>query len=100
MTTAPLQPISRSSVGGRLQLAKVQEQFTGYLFILPAVLLVFLFGVFPIGYAFYMSLRRWRVRDRGYIGLDNYVKALGDWVGSGLFLMGSDVKKLINRCMG
>ena len=63
----------------RLRWSDLQEHLTGYLFILPAVLLVALFGLFPIGYAFYMSLRRWRVVDRGFIGLANYEKALGDW---------------------
>ena len=66
----------------------VQEQLTGYLFIAPAVLLVFMFGLFPIGYAFYMSLRRWRVVDRGFIGLTNYEKAIGDWVGLAMFIAG------------
>lgn len=64
------------------------EQLTGYLFVLPAVLLVALFGLFPIGYAFYMSLRRWRVVDRGFIGLDNYERILGSWVGAALFAAG------------
>lgn len=66
-----------------------QEQILGYLFILPAILLVCVFGLFPIGYAFYMSLRRWRVIDRGYIGFGNYTKALGDdWLGIALFVIG------------
>lgn len=72
----------------RLRWIDVQEQLTGYLFIAPAVLLVFIFGLFPIGYAFYMSLRRWRVVDRGYIGLANYQKIVGDWVGLLMFLAG------------
>lgn len=55
---------------------------------LPAVLLVFLFGLFPIVYAFYMSLRRWRVVDRGFIGLGNYQEAVGSWWGAGLFMLG------------
>jgi multiple sugar transport system permease protein len=66
----------------------VQEHLTGYLFILPSVILVCIFGIFPIGYAFYMSLRRWRVVDRGFIGLENYQKALGDWTGALLFAGG------------
>jgi multiple sugar transport system permease protein len=66
----------------------IQEQLTGYLFILPAVALISLFGIFPIGYAFYMSMRRWRVIDRGFIGLANYEKALGDWLGAGIFFGG------------
>lgn len=64
------------------------ENLTGYLYVFPALLLVSIFGIFPIGYAFYMSLRRWRVIDRGFIGIDNYTKALGDFVGAGLFIAG------------
>jgi len=66
----------------------IREQLTGYLFVLPAFFLVFFFGIFPIGYAFYMSLRRWRVIDRGFIGLANYEKALGDWWGALMFAGG------------
>ncbi|MCB0046454.1 MAG: sugar ABC transporter permease [Caldilineaceae bacterium] len=66
----------------------VQEQLTGFLFVLPALILVSLFGLFPIGYAFYMSLRRWRVVDRGFIGFANYDKAIGDWLGLALFIGG------------
>jgi len=76
---------SPSSVRRRWRWSDLQEQLTGYLFILPAVVLVFVFGIFPIGYAFYMSLRRWRVVDRGFIGLENYHEALGDWIGALLF---------------
>ena len=66
----------------------LREHLTGYLFVFPSILLVFIFGVFPIAYAFYMSLRRWRVRDGGFIGLRNYEKALGDWTGALIFLLG------------
>ena len=71
-----------------ISFGELKEHLTGYLFVLPAVLLVSLFGLFPIGYAFYMSLRRWRVMDRGFIGLDNYAKAIGDWYGALMFGMG------------
>lgn len=66
----------------------LNEHVTGYLFVLPAVLLVSAFGFFPMGYAFYLSLRRWRVVDRGFIGLSNYEKALGDYWGALLFALG------------
>jgi len=56
--------------------------------VLPAIFLVAMFGLFPIGYAFYMSLRRWRVIDKGYIGLTNYDKAVGDWWGALYFVLG------------
>ncbi len=72
----------------RLRWTDLNEHVTGYLFILPAVLLVSAFGFFPMGYAFYLSLRRWRVVDRGFIGLANYEKALGDYWGALLFALG------------
>ncbi len=76
--------------GGRkhFQWLAIQEQITGYLFILPAVLLITVFGLFPIGYAFYMSLHRWRVRKGGFIGLANYEKAIGDWTGALIWIAG------------
>ncbi len=66
----------------------VQEHLTGYLFILPAVTILTVFGFFPIGYAIYMSLYSWRVRKNDFIGLDNYHKAIGDWTGVLIFAIG------------
>lgn len=72
----------------RIRWLDIKEQLTGYLFISPAVLILTLFGFFPIGYAIYMSLHRWRVRKTGMIGLGNYEKALGDWIGLLFFVAG------------
>jgi multiple sugar transport system permease protein len=66
----------------------VKEQITGYLFILPAVIIITIFGFFPIGYAVYMSLYTWRVKKGGFIGSANYTKALGDWAGALIFVAG------------
>ncbi len=81
-------PPASSPPHKRFRWMDVQEQLTGYLFILPALILVGLFGIFPIAYAFYMSLRRWRVVDRGFVGFANYEKAIGDWMGLILFVAG------------
>jgi multiple sugar transport system permease protein len=62
----------------RIRWLDIKEHLTGYLFISPALLIIIMFGLFPIGYAFYMSMHRWRVRQGDFIGLENYVKALGD----------------------
>ncbi len=40
----------------------IRDTITGYLFVAPAMLLIFIFGIFPIGYAFYMSLHRWKIQ--------------------------------------
>lgn len=72
----------------RLNRTKLEENLTGYLFILPAVALIGLFGIFPIGYALYMSLHNWRVRQGPFVGLRNYQVTLGDWGAAGLFALG------------
>jgi ABC-type sugar transport system permease subunit len=66
----------------------LSDNITGWLFILPAVFLIFIFGVFPIGYAIYMSLHRWRIRRGDFLGLENYTRVIGDWQGAGLFVLG------------
>jgi ABC-type sugar transport system permease subunit len=72
----------------RIDRMKVQENLTGFLFILPAVALIGLFGLFPIGYALYMSLHNWRVRRGAFVGLRNFQTTLGDWGAAGLFALG------------
>ena len=72
----------------RIRWLVVKENITGYIFVLPAVIIISMFGFFPIGYAFYMSLYNWRVRKGPFIGIDNYTKALGDWTGALLFALG------------
>ena len=61
MAAASLQGVGQP--GGRAagSLKVWQAQLTGYLYILPASILIFCFGLFPVGYALYMSTRRWRV---------------------------------------
>ncbi len=56
----------------------LRENLTAYLFLAPAGLLIFLFGLFPVAFAFFVSLHRWRRFPDGYIGLANYEKALGN----------------------
>ena len=54
------------------------ENATAYLFLAPAGLLIFLFGIFPVAFAFFVSLHRWRRFPDEYVGLANYEKALGN----------------------
>lgn len=54
-----------------------REYLTGYLMIAPSVILIFIFGIFPVGFALYVSLHKWRLKRGEIIGLDNYVNALG-----------------------
>ena len=54
------------------------ENLTAYLFLAPAGLLIILFGLFPVAFAFFVSLHRWRRFPDEYVGLANYEKALGN----------------------
>ncbi len=65
-----------------------RDQRAGYLFVLPALLLIGVFGIFPIGYALYMSLYNWRVRQLGFVGLENYTQLVGNWGGALAFVAG------------
>jgi multiple sugar transport system permease protein len=49
---------------------------TAILLLLPALLVLSVFHFFPLLYAFYISLHRWRFVDQGYVGLQNYQSAL------------------------
>lgn len=62
----------------RVSAEQRRDRLTGYLFVLPSALLIAIFGLFPIGYALYMSLFRWRIRKGSFIGLDNYGEVVGD----------------------
>ena len=81
-------PSSSPAFKKRIRWVDIKENITGFLFISPAVSILALFGFFPIGYAFYMSMYNWRVRKGDYLGFDNYIKALGDWQGVGIFALG------------
>ena len=54
------------------------ETLKAYAFLAPAMTLLFTFGIFPIFYAMYVSLFRWRIRQGDYDGMDNYVESMGD----------------------
>lgn len=77
----PIQPRPRRR-------ARRSEAQLAYLFIFPALLLISLFGLFPIGYSLYMSVFNWRVRRGDFVGLDNYHQLLGSWGGPATFVLG------------
>jgi multiple sugar transport system permease protein len=62
--------------GKKIRWIDVKEGITGYLFILPAFIIIGTFGLFPIGFAVYVSMYQWRINPGDYTGLSNYVKAL------------------------
>jgi multiple sugar transport system permease protein len=80
-TTAPQ---STATVGRRKYFAgrqgrRLREALLAYLFLLPAFLVVGLFGLFPLIFAAFMSTHRGLNRIPGaFDGLGNYIQAIGN----------------------
>ena len=94
-----LQEAPRGLFAGRKGRAR-RETLTAYLFLLPAILIIFVFGLWPVAHALYVSLHKWNVKPKGSqcfsywaaslglgseealeqtdcLGIDNYVELLG-----------------------
>jgi multiple sugar transport system permease protein len=67
---------------------QIKEYITSYLFIAPASILIFIFGIFPVGFALYVSLHKWRIKRTDMINLDNYVNAIGNLAYIVVFFLG------------
>ena len=65
-----------------------RESVTAYLFVAPAVVLVGLFGLFPVLFTVYVSLFKWRIRRDTFVGLANYAELFGSAVPLLLLLAG------------
>ena len=57
---------------------RIREQQLAWGLLAPALVVLGAFGLFPIGYALYVSLHRWRIKKEAVVGFDHYVRALGD----------------------
>ena len=68
--------------------SKYSEQINGYIFILPAFLIISLFGIFPVFFGMYMSLHKWKVFKGRFLGFENYQKILGDISSFWIFIIG------------
>ncbi len=70
------------------RLRRLREYLTGYLMVAPAVILIFTFGIFPVGFALYMSLQRWRLKRGDFIGIANYARAVDNFAYVFAFALG------------
>ena len=55
----------------------LRQEALAWAFMAPALVVLGIFGIFPIGYAFFVSLHRWRIRKEAFVGLAHYARALG-----------------------
>ena len=59
--------------------ARLDTKGSPYLYVAPFFVLFGVFGLFPLGYTFWVSLHDWEIiGDRKFIGFGNYVELIGD----------------------
>ena len=88
----PVTPDSHRGLFAGRRGRRIREALQAYLFLLPGTLLLLVFNLLPVGYAFYISMHKWRIQRGDFIGLANYLRALGEpldilWVIGGLGLL-------------
>jgi multiple sugar transport system permease protein len=99
MSVASPPGASRGFLGGRRG-RRLKEALIAYLFLLPAFLIILVFGLWPVAHSVYVSLHKWNIKPKGSqcipywlakaglgstealentdcLGLDNYVTLLG-----------------------
>ena len=57
--------------------ARSSEAIRDTLFVLPAALVLGVFGLFPLFFNTYISLFNWRIRHSTFVGLANYGEIFG-----------------------
>ncbi len=70
-----------------------KEHLVAYSFMAPALVILGVFGLFPVGYAVYVSMHRGQYRKGAFIGAQQYIQALGE--PSGIIYFGAGVALLI-----
>ncbi|WP_162909979.1 ABC transporter permease subunit [Aggregatilinea lenta] len=74
-TPSPTTPNAQLRAGKRRR--RLNEALIGYLFVLPAAIVTFLFGLWPVVMGFYESLKSGSPLTNRYVGLNNYIRSLG-----------------------
>jgi ABC-type sugar transport system permease subunit len=77
----------RATLSGR-RLRRLRETLTAYLMLSPALILILLFGIFPVLFAVFVSVHKWRLVRTDYLGIQNYVTAIGNAAYVVLFFIG------------
>jgi multiple sugar transport system permease protein len=54
----------------------LREYLTAYSMITPAMVLIFTFGIFPVLFAVYVSLHKWKIKKGDFLGLTNFARAV------------------------
>src|SRR5699024_8831990 len=61
-------------------LSKLRKDHYGYIFIAPFFIIFLIFGLYPIGYSFYLSFTDWDgFGSPGVVGFENYLRLFSDF---------------------
>jgi multiple sugar transport system permease protein len=75
--TDGVRTVSQAELDAHRKRRRMLENLEGYAFIAPTVVLIGLFGIFPVFFTVFVSSHRWRIRRGDFIAAENYVDALG-----------------------
>ncbi|MFW6313254.1 MAG: hypothetical protein ACOC2N_05155, partial [Spirochaetota bacterium] len=71
--TDGIRAVSQAELDAHRKRRRVLENLEGYAFIAPAVVLIGLFGIFPVFFTVFVSSHRWRIRRGDFIAAENFV---------------------------
>lgn len=77
-TAASLNPDSQHELTVGKRRRRRQEALLAFLFLAPATIITLIFRIWPVVFGFFVSLHQWRARTHNFLGLDQYVRALGN----------------------
>lgn len=66
---------------------KHRDNLTGFLFIAPSVVIISMFGIFPVFFSVYVSMHKWRIKKGRFLGIDNFEAAFGNLAYVGLLAL-------------
>ena len=66
-----------------------REALTAYTFLLPSFIVLLVFNIFPVFYALYVSLHKWFIKQGAFVGIDNYLRLLGEPLDILMFIAGA-----------
>lgn len=59
-------------------LKRAREAALAYAYIVPALVIIVVFGLYPVFRAFYISMHRWSIVKGAFVGLENYCTLFSD----------------------
>ena len=76
--------ITQAELDANRKRRRLFESLEGYAFVTPAMILITMFGIFPVFFTVFVSTHRWRIRRGDFLGIENYTDAVGNvlWIGA------------------